>query len=297
MNPNAAENERLRKLAVEIGNSGIVHRYREIIPLLHHSSPQVRRATASALGKLVDIDPSIKRHISISISTTFREEKGDQVLQYMLRTLAKCGSSIDDDTILAIQDLSRDATQKPYVREAANEVLAAFEKGRRLSESLHRHWCSRCRRPLTKEESAETIQKWGKPYCRHCADEREFENVRFEATVEGAKQLRTLDKIAVQSRGEKLIGDYLTKRNIRYIYDERYRIAKDTLIRPDFYLPEFDLYIEFWGMDTHDYLARKREKLELYQRAGKKLVSIEPKDLPKLTELLDDKLLKATIVD
>lgn len=50
-------------------------------------------------------------------------------------------------------------------------------------------------------------------------------------------------------------------------------------------------------MDTHDYLVRKREKLELYQRAGKKLVSIEPQDLPCLTEILDDKLLKATIVD
>lgn len=26
------------------------------------------------------------------------------------------------------------------------------------------------------------------------------------------------------------------------------------MIRPDFYLPEFDVYIEFWGMDTPAYL-------------------------------------------
>ena len=57
----------------------------------------------------------------------------------------------------------------------------------------------------------------------------------------------------VQSDGERLIADWLTAHNIAYRYDERYRILSGHAIRPDFYLPELDVYIEYWGMDSADY--------------------------------------------
>ena len=99
-----------------------------------------------------------------------------------------------------------------------------------------------------------------------------------------------VDGTAVQSNGEKRIADWLAAHQIAYLYDERYRIARDTLIRPDFYLPEFDLYIEYWGMDTPEYNANHQKKLWLYQRAGKKLVSLSFRDLPSLEEVLSLKL-------
>ena len=67
-------------------------------------------------------------------------------------------------------------------------------------------------------------------------------------------------------------------------------IARDTRIRPDFYLPEFDLYIEYWGMDTPEYVRNMQMKRILYQRAAKKLISISWKDLDRVEAVLEEKL-------
>ena len=59
---------------------------------------------------------------------------------------------------------------------------------------------------------------------------------------------------------------------------------------PDFYLPEFDVYVEYWGMDTPDYVANMKKKKFLYQRERKKLISLYPSDLDALDEVLRLKL-------
>ena len=46
--------------------------------------------------------------------------------------------------------------------------------------------------------------------------------------------LRTKDGVSVQSRGEKRIADWLARRNIAYLYDERIEVAGDFALRPDF---------------------------------------------------------------
>lgn len=68
------------------------------------------------------------------------------------------------------------------------------------------------------------------------------------------------------------------------------RIAGDARIRPDFYLPEFDLYIEYWGMNTPEYNDNKLQKRVLYQRAGKKLISLSYREFDTLESVLADKL-------
>ena len=108
--------------------------------------------------------------------------------------------------------------------------------------------------------------------------------------VDDAKTKRTEDGTAVQSQGERRIGDFLSQRRIAYVYDERYRMAGDVRIRPDFYLPEFDLYIEYWGMDTPEYVENMKKKLFLYQRAGKKLISLSFRDFDQLEAILEEKL-------
>jgi hypothetical protein len=61
-------------------------------------------------------------------------------------------------------------------------------------------------------------------------------------------------------------------------------------VRPDFYLPELDVYIEYWGMDTLDYRIGMLIKQQMYQHAGKRLISVYPKDLSGLDALLRQKL-------
>ena len=217
-------------------------------------------------------------------------EQSPQVLQYVLKTLLKCAKHLNVIALDDLGDIARNPSWPDYVRAAANEVIAAAEAAKKGREAVLKHWCSRCRRSITAAESEAGIAKYGKPYCRHCLEERIHEDANFESNVEEAKRLRTVDEIAVQSRGEQRIGNWLAKNAIAYEYDERMIVAGDTRIRPDFYLPEFDVYIEYWGMDTPEYVENMRHKRFLYQREGKKLISLSYKDFDSLEELLKLKL-------
>ena len=63
------------------------------------------------------------------------------------------------------------------------------------------------------------------------------------------------------------------------------------MIRPDFYLTEFDIIIEYWGLKGKiDYDTKMEEKKRLYKEAGKKFISITPENLRDLDNLLKTKL-------
>ena len=62
------------------------------------------------------------------------------------------------------------------------------------------------------------------------------------------------------------------------------------MFTPDFYLPELDVYIEYWGLDTPQYKMSMYKKQTLYQQEGKRLISVYPSNLPRLGALLAAKL-------
>ncbi|MBN1674928.1 MAG: HEAT repeat domain-containing protein [Kiritimatiellae bacterium] len=86
------------------------------------------------------------------------------------------------------------------------------------------------------------------------------------------------------------IADFLNRQSVTYRYDERMRIVDGYAVRPDFYLPEFDVYIEYWGMTTIDYQIGMLKKKKLYQQQGKRLISLYPEDKDDLDEVLPNKL-------
>ena len=94
----------------------------------------------------------------------------------------------------------------------------------------------------------------------------------------------------MQSEGERIIAEWLSAHGIAYRYDNRFRIIKGYAIRPDFYLPGHDLYIEYWGMDTLDYKIGMLEKLKIYQQAGKKLIFFHRREVKELPALLHERL-------
>ena len=64
-----------------------------------------------------------------------------------------------------------------------------------------------------------------------------------------------------------------------------------TSFAPDFFLPEFDLYIAYWGLEGNlDYQVGMLEKKTLYQQAGKKRGSLYAHEKPRLREALREKL-------
>ena len=284
------ELEAARKRAVELGNAGKNHDWEELTALLKSGYPAVRRAAASGLGKMIDRSPDLARLLTPYLSLALKDESAPQVLQYVLKALLNCAPFLNALALDDLGDIVRDPAQKDYVRSEANKVIAAAEASRKGRESLLKHWCSRCKKIITVEESEAGLDKYGKPYCWHCLHEKQLEDANFNATVEDAKRLRTVNEVAVQSQGERRIGDWLARNGIAYSYDERYMIARDTRIRPDFYLPEFDLYIEYWGMDTPEYVRNMQMKRILYQRAAKKLISISWRELDRVEQVLAEKL-------
>lgn len=89
------------------------------------------------------------------------------------------------------------------------------------------------------------------------ADEFEKEKEYIKARRE--RDYETLKGEQVKSRDEKAIADFLFTHNVDYIYEKRVKWA-DTAedkgpYEPDFYLPEYDIYIEHWGVDENGEVA------------------------------------------
>jgi len=286
--PSVAEQKELRARALELGRSGDASGALELTELIKSRFPEVRRLAASALGKIAASRPN-ETLVAYALASAAESDSHPQVRQYALKALAKYPAAAVTwlDTM---RDIARDPTSPEYVRIAAAEAVAAAQNENRKTYARKHHWCTRCRQVISKEEFLSGMERFGKPYCRHCLDERLLESKNFELVVENAKARRTEDGTAVQSKGEKRIADFLASHRISYVYDERYRIAGDITIRPDFYLPEFDLYIEYWGMDTPEYIENMKKKLFLYQRAGKKLISISFRDFSNIESALEEKL-------
>jgi hypothetical protein len=85
---------------------------------------------------------------------------------------------------------------------------------------------------------------------------------------------KCLDGHFVKSKGELIIDNYLTILGIDHIYEKTIKI-KGNNVKCDWYLPDNDIYIEYWGSSGQKYNKRKKEKLKLYKIANKKLISIE----------------------
>ena len=90
--------------------------------------------------------------------------------------------------------------------------------------------------------------------------------------------------VYVRSLSELCIANWLYANNIAFDY-ERVVIFGETTAHCDFYLPEQDTYIEFWGMTNDEkYVQYKQWKEPLYAEFGYKLVSLYPNDLKNLRD-------------
>ena len=107
------------------------------------------------------------------------------------------------------------------------------------------------------------------------------------------KTILAADRTVVQSRGERRIADWLSARDIEYRYDDKFQIIQGYAIRPDFYLPGYDVYIEYWGMEGKpEYEARKQFKRDLYSKHDFNLVEITNADIEHIDDVLPPKLLR-----
>ena len=103
-----------------------------------------------------------------------------------------------------------------------------------------------------------------------------------------ANDIRTLKGEKVKSLGECLIANYLLRQGIEYQYEPNYEHPTADVFhrqyQPDFFLPEYGIYIEFYGIDrqgnTAPYIERQAYhdgmawKQQLHEKYATKLITL-----------------------
>ncbi len=102
---------------------------------------------------------------------------------------------------------------------------------------------------------------------------------------------KCLDGYIVKSKGELIIDNYLFFLGLKHIYEKRVKINGQT-IKCDWYLPEAQIYFEYWGYYGKAYIKRKKEKIKLYKKGKLKLLSIENNMFKDICTNLNNKLNK-----
>jgi len=91
---------------------------------------------------------------------------------------------------------------------------------------------------------------------------------RYEPLIKGGlRDLKKEDPL----RYDNLIGYYWKIRAIQ---------RKEPI--PDFYLLEYDVYIEYWGQKEKDYIKRMREKKKFYKKVGMTVINLYPENLDNI---------------
>lgn len=274
--------------AVEIGRDGETAAFEELLELLKSSAPNVRRLSASALGKLAWMGVDQEKAVT-DLAPVALKDPHNQTRQYAIKALKAYGAA-SSNWIHDLRDMARNPGLKEYIRRDAGQAADFIEEAVQVKEANAVRRCLRCNTEVNAEEYARAQQTFQRTYCDRCFDEIFLQRRNFETQVEINKTIEARDGTLVQSKGEKRIAEWLTHHTITYRYDNKYRIIGEFQIRPDFYLPELDVYIEYWGLDTAKYKMAMYKKQTLYQQQGKKLISVYPNDLPHLDTHLKSKL-------
>jgi hypothetical protein len=124
--------------------------------------------------------------------------------------------------------------------------------------------------------------------------------IEFQDMVDKNRTIVTKSGIYVQSQGEKAIADFLYENSIDFEYDKQITFKHNeknefgytkSWLRPDFWLPEHNLIIEFWGLKGEsDYDKKMDWKKRVYAESKTTYISIEHKHLDNLNEILTKKL-------
>ncbi len=284
---NVANEKRLAAHVAALGESADAAVLPELAGFTRSESPLVRRLAASALGKLAGVVDSAA---SVDLLRPLLADAHPQVRQYAAKALGGFGAAAEA-VLPDLRDLFRNPAERDYVKRSVKAAGRTIREALRIAEQNAVHLCGRCSRQVAADEFARSQKAFQRTYCDTCFDEVFLQRRNWETQVELNKTVQAANGSVVQSDGERVIAEELAAMGVAFRYDNRFRIVKGYAIRPDFYLPEFDLYLEYWGMeDNLDYQIGMLEKKKLYQQAGKKLVSLYARERPRLREALRDRL-------
>lgn len=111
----------------------------------------------------------------------------------------------------------------------------------------------------------------------------------LSASVERYKVIHTHNSGNYDSDGERKIAEYFKRKNIRFDLHPEVKVAKFRWINlpffkikltPDFFLPQFGVFVEYWGMiDDEKYKQKFHFKKKKYEENGIDFISLYPKNI------------------
>ena len=112
----------------------------------------------------------------------------------------------------------------------------------------------------------------------------------------GNKTKKAKDGRFVRSLSEKVILDYFFDNYIRVVYEKSIPYTnekgEEKELHPDFYLKDYDLYIEFNGLTNKTYLKMKNYVSKIYQEKGLKVEILESSDIDDIERTMEKLLTK-----
>lgn len=127
-------------------------------------------------------------------------------------------------------------------------------------------------------------------FCRDCY--RKYHNKTLVLKVTNCTEVETLSDVysgsyicpdghVVKSKAEREIDNYLFNNRIPHAYEKSFPIDGNKAhdLHPDFYLPNEDVYIEYWGFDdsNEEYASRKKYKMDIYRQRKITLINLYEK--------------------
>lgn len=155
------------------------------------------------------------------------------------------------------------------------------EKCTQLQKKIDSTKCLLCKAPSK-----------GKSFCFSCYSK--FKNQSIDIRVKnctdgeiidlwGNKTEPCEDGRKVRSRAEQCIANYFFNNRIRYAYERPLSYQGKTL-HPDFYLPDYDMYIEYNELQDEEYQKKKAFAMQIYQQMNVKIVVMTKEDRENIYE-------------
>ena len=131
----------------------------------------------------------------------------------------------------------------------------------------------------------------GKHFCRNCYFKYKEQaiDIRIKNCIDseiidnyGNKSIQCKDGRKVRSRAEKIIADYLFDHRIRYSYERTVYYTKNgetKELHPDFYLHDYDLYIEYNERTDLKYIEEKKYAMTIYRSKQLKIIVMTADDI------------------
>jgi len=171
------------------------------------------------------------------------------------------------------------AYKNPEYRKKLSRIKKEFYKNPKKREQIDRIITSYYREhPDMKKKQAEKAVNYFKK------NPKAFEKFLKAGKNPLRKNIRTKQGFLVRSRGEKLISDFLYKNKIRAEYESKTFFLGGYFCTPDFWLPGYKVYIEFYGGYPGSW-KKKVIKNKLYKKYKVPVISITPSELRELWEL------------